>query len=110
MAKQGPKGMTECVLLFRPCFWPPLCVVGTHWKSPRFHVEIDEWLTPDITFSSTKESWCSYEDMFQARGTAHPTREHAWRLEIPSTQWRMMTASKNKPEETADIFFPPFKM
>ncbi len=42
-----------------------------------FYIEINEWLNPETTFASTKESWCSYEDMFQALRKAHPTREDA---------------------------------
>ncbi len=72
-----------------------------------FYIEIDEWLNPEITFSSTEESWRSYEDMLQALRTAHPTRKHAWRLEVPSSQERMITARFYKPEETADISFAP---
>ncbi len=40
-------------------------------------IEINEWLNPETTFASTKESWLSYEDIFQALRTAHPTREDA---------------------------------
>ena len=72
-----------------------------------FYIEIDEWLNPEITFSPTEEPWCSYEEMFQALRTAHPTREHAWRLEVPSMPGRMVTARYYKPEETADISFAP---
>ncbi len=72
-----------------------------------FYIEIDEWLNPEVTFSPTEESWQSYEDMFQALRTAHPTREHSWRLEVPSSQGRMITARYYKPKETADISFAP---
>ena len=72
-----------------------------------FYIEIDEWLNPETTFSPTEEPWRSYEEMLQALRTAHPTREHAWRLEIPSSQGRMITARYYKPEETADISFAP---
>ena len=34
-----------------------------------------------------------------------PTRDKAWRLEIPSSQGQMMTTRYYKPEETADISF-----
>ncbi len=72
-----------------------------------FYIEIDEWLNPELTFSPTKEPWRSYEDMFQALRTAHPPRDHAWRLEVPSSQGRMMTTRYYKLKETADISVAP---
>ncbi len=72
-----------------------------------FSIEIDGWLNPGITFSSTKESWRSDEGMFQTLRTTHSTREHAWRREVPSRQGRMMTSRYDKCKEQSDISFAP---
>ncbi len=72
-----------------------------------FYIEIDELLNPELEVALPLNKTRSYEEIFQALKSRHPERENAWRLEVPSSQNRMLTARYYKPDETKHLLFAP---
>ncbi|HDY86308.1 hypothetical protein LCGC14_1379830 [marine sediment metagenome] len=73
-----------------------------------FYVDIDELLNPELVIAHHENQHKqSYETLFQALKTAEPSRDKAWRLELPDNPNRMVTARYYKPEETKHLDFAP---
>ncbi len=73
-----------------------------------FYIEIDEQLNSQLILENPpSQSRQSYETLFQALKSAQPTRNKAWRLELPEQPDRMITARYYKPIEKQDLAFAP---
>lgn len=73
-----------------------------------FYVEIDELLHPELIIEGkANQQKQSYETLFQALKVAEPTRDKAWRLELPEDPNGIVTARYYKPTETEHLAFAP---
>lgn len=73
-----------------------------------FYVEIDELLHPELIIEGkANQQKQSYETLFQALKVTEPTRDKAWRLELPEDPNGIVTARYYKPTETEHLAFAP---
>jgi uncharacterized iron-regulated membrane protein len=76
-----------------------------------FYVEIDELLHPELIIEGkANQQKQSYETLFQALKIAEPTRDKAWRLELPEDPNGIVTARYYKPTETEHLAFAPLML
>ena len=76
-----------------------------------FYIEIDELLHSELIIEdSPNHQKQPYEKIFQALKVAEPTRDKAWRLELPDAPNRMITARYYKPVETQSLAFAPLML
>lgn len=87
-------------------------VAGLTGSALVFYIEIDEWLHPELVLTTApdQQSSLSYESIYLALKAAHPEREKSWRLELPDSDNRMITARYYKPSETAHLAFAPLQV
>jgi uncharacterized iron-regulated membrane protein len=72
-----------------------------------FYIDLDEFLNPSLQISECPQSRVTYQTMLESLRLANPARDGAWRLEIPVSPARAITARYTKPKETAHLHFSP---
>lgn len=75
-----------------------------------FYVELDEILNPELVIANPSAPRLSYQEIFDAIRRAEPSRLRGWRLEIPESSKRMITARYYKPQETEHLGFAPLML
>ena len=84
-----------------------LTIVGITGSLLVFYTELDEILNPQLVVTDFSKPKLAYESLFQSLRTAEPERQKGWRLEIPDSPERMVTARYYKPRETEHAVFAP---
>jgi uncharacterized iron-regulated membrane protein len=76
-----------------------------------FYIEIDELLNPELVLTAQDQSHPpqTYQQLFNVLKIAHPNRDHSWRLELPDSGTRMVTARYYLPEEKSGLAFAPLQ-
>jgi len=76
-----------------------------------FYIELDEQLHSELILDGkAKQQKQSYETILQALKTTEPTRDKAWRMELPDNPKRMITARYYKPQEMQHLAFAPLML
>jgi len=83
-----------------------LVVTGITGSLLVFYVEIDQWLNPRIVVQAQGKPQ-ALEAAVNALKARHPQRRGSWRLEMPLTADRPLTARYHKPAETRYLHFAP---
>ena len=84
-----------------------LSIIGVTGSLLVFYIELDEWLNPALVISDTQNPRQPYQSLFETLQASEPNRQHAWRLEIPESPTRAITARYYKAQETSHHGFAP---
>lgn len=84
-----------------------LAIAGISGSLLVFYIELDEWLNPELIISQTDQPRLSYQSLLDQLRASEPSRNGAWRLEIPQHPQRMITARYYQATETQHHGFAP---
>jgi uncharacterized iron-regulated membrane protein len=97
----------QCHLYLALTFGLVFALIGLTGSLNLYRDSIDELFNPQLVVSATDQPPLSLDKILVAVKKAHPDRNGAWTLEMPSAPNRSITAWFDKPRESVDKRYAP---